>query len=38
VLGVIASSNVVWITPRDTRYVAQLHQRLLNLLESNAGL
>ncbi|CAI1793728.1 ArgR family transcriptional regulator [Serratia proteamaculans] len=38
VLGVIASSNVVWIAPRDTRDVAQLHQRLLNLLESNAGL
>jgi transcriptional regulator of arginine metabolism len=30
--------HMVWITPRDTRYVAQLHQRLLNLLESNAGL
>ncbi|CAI0857948.1 Arginine repressor [Serratia quinivorans] len=38
VLGVIASSNVVWIAPRDTRDVAQLHQRLLNLLDSNAGL
>ena len=38
VLGVIASSNVVWIAPRDTRDVTQLHQRLLNLLDSNAGL
>ncbi|QGH60825.1 arginine repressor [Serratia proteamaculans] len=38
VLGVIASSNVVWIAPRDTRDVAQLHQRLLNLLDSNTGL
>ena len=34
VLGVIASSNVVWVAPRDTRYVAQLHQRLKALLEN----
>ncbi|CAI1028407.1 arginine repressor [Serratia grimesii] len=38
VLGVIASSNVVWVAPRDTRYVAQLHQRLKALLETSSAL
>lgn len=35
VLGAIASSNVVWVAPRDTHYVAQLHQRLKTLLENS---
>lgn len=35
VLGVIASSNVVWVAPSDTAYVAQLHQRLKTLLEND---
>ncbi len=36
VLGAIATSNVVWVAPRDTRNTAQLHKRLLAMLDVDA--
>jgi transcriptional regulator of arginine metabolism len=33
VLGAIATSNIVWIAPNDTRNTVQLHKRLLAMLE-----
>ncbi|WJV52260.1 ArgR family transcriptional regulator [Pectobacteriaceae bacterium CE90] len=32
VLGVVATSNIVWIAPRDTRNILQVHQRVLRSL------
>ncbi|ATO31330.1 Arginine repressor [Dickeya dianthicola] len=33
VLGVVATSNIVWIAPRDTRNILRLYRQILHTLE-----